>query len=454
MSSLYYDIFIKFIDNETTEKINFNVLHHMEIYGPDLYDRITNIEIKNRDIKKKGRNYSIYDKDDIGINLGKLNRLPSNLKKFKTTGTINKFEDVGRQLSALFSSHKNLKQIEIQELRGKNTLVTLPTNLEYLILYESDIEVSAILPNSLKKLIYFDCGITYLPMLSNTQLTHIKCTQNKIREIPKLPDTVVELLCYINEITKINKLSSSLVNLECDRNKLTSLPDLPDSLENLKCCYNEIKILPKLPKNLKRLNAAQNKLIALPNLPENINMVDVYNNQIEKIGYLPAKCKLNIIDNKLNYFNRNMIDHFINADKEYKINVNMSTILHVYFAEINDKRKICNKKLINLFAIYNNNPIFYRIIKIFIPYKDVEGRVNKEMEKNNSYYHRSVYYRRVNYPTIQYPEFDRFIDVLDAVDKIGNWFLEVKYNPKYGYCQRRLKKECEEMYETTICPAS
>lgn len=445
MSNSYYDIVIKFIDNETTEKINFNVLNHMEIYGPDLYDRITDIEIKNRNIdKKRRREKPSYDKDGPGIDLGKLNRLPSNLKKFKITGTINRFVDVGRQLSPLFSSHKNLKQIEILDLRGKNTLIALPMNLENLILYESDIEVSTILPNTLKKLIYFNCNVIYLPMLSNTQLTHIKCTQNKIREIPKLPNTVIELLCFRNEITKINNLSSSLVNLECDRNKLTSLPDLPNSLENLKCYRNDIRILPELPKNLKTLNASHNKLIALPNLPENINIVEVNNNHIEKIGYLPAKCKLYIPDNKLSYFNRNMIDNFIYAHNEYEKTNNKSSVLYVYFEEINEKRGINNKKILNLFTIYNNNPIFYKIIKTFIPYKHVKEILETEVHKHNNSY---IYRTRTRYPSIKYPEFDRFIDILDAIDKISNWFLEVKYNPKYGYCQRRIKKEFEEMYE-------
>ena len=30
-------------------------------------------------------------------------------------------------------------------------------------------------------------------------------------------------------------------------------------------------------------------------------------------------------------------------------------------------------------------------------------------------------------------------------NKIGNWFLECKYNPKYKYCQRRLTKEYDEL---------
>ena len=31
-------------------------------------------------------------------------------------------------------------------------------------------------------------------------------------------------------------------------------------------------------------------------------------------------------------------------------------------------------------------------------------------------------------------------------NKIGNWFLDCKYNPKYLYCRKRLMKEYDELY--------
>ncbi len=33
-------------------------------------------------------------------------------------------------------------------------------------------------------------------------------------------------------------------------------------------------------------------------------------------------------------------------------------------------------------------------------------------------------------------------------NKIGNWYLECKYNPKYLACKKRLKLEFEEIYDT------
>ena len=32
------------------------------------------------------------------------------------------------------------------------------------------------------------------------------------------------------------------------------------------------------------------------------------------------------------------------------------------------------------------------------------------------------------------------------INKIENWFLDCKYNPKYLYCRKRLMKEYEELY--------
>jgi len=46
----------------------------------------------------------------------------------------------------------------------------------------------------------------------------------------------------------------------------------------------------------------------------------------------------------------------------------------------------------------------------------------------------------------QYREFQHKVYRLFA-NKIGTWYLECKYNPKYLACKKRLKLEFEEMYE-------
>jgi len=39
-----------------------------------------------------------------------------------------------------------------------------------------------------------------------------------------------------------------------------------------------------------------------------------------------------------------------------------------------------------------------------------------------------------------------YLKYIKVVSKIENWFLECKFNPKYKYCQNRLKREYEEIY--------
>jgi len=34
-------------------------------------------------------------------------------------------------------------------------------------------------------------------------------------------------------------------------------------------------------------------------------------------------------------------------------------------------------------------------------------------------------------------------------NKIGEWYLECKYNPEYKACKKRLKLEFDEMYDTS-----
>ena len=65
---------------------------------------------------------------------------------------------------------------------------------------------------------------------------------------------------------------------------------------------------------------------------------------------------------------------------------------------------------------YDNNPIYYYILEFF------DNHINKYFEH-------------------QYNMKGKF------VNKIGNWYLDCKYNPKYLYCRKRLIEEYEELYD-------
>jgi len=66
------------------------------------------------------------------------------------------------------------------------------------------------------------------------------------------------------------------------------------------------------------------------------------------------------------------------------------------------------------------------------------------------YYHNNPMYEYIekyfNNSWKQYREFQHKVYRLFA-NKIGTWYLECKYNPKYEACKKRLKLEYEEMYE-------
>jgi len=64
---------------------------------------------------------------------------------------------------------------------------------------------------------------------------------------------------------------------------------------------------------------------------------------------------------------------------------------------------------------YWGNPIFNHIIKYFDGNRKIYNKHHHVMERK-------------------------------FVEKIENWFLECKYNPKYLYCRKRLIKEYEELY--------
>ena len=65
-----------------------------------------------------------------------------------------------------------------------------------------------------------------------------------------------------------------------------------------------------------------------------------------------------------------------------------------------------------------------------------------------NYCHNPIYiyiYKYFNDNYIEYNEYQKKMKKVFAI-KIGDWFLECRYNPKYKYCRKRLMKEYEECY--------
>jgi hypothetical protein len=110
-----------------------------------------------------------------------------------------------------------------------------------------------------------------------------------------LPENVTEIdisgknLTYIPEsIIRFKKLKI----LYCDDNRLTNLPVLPENLYMLDCADNQFTCLPVLPKYLKYIYCADNQLTYIPCLPENLYMLDCANNQLTHLPCLPENLEI------------------------------------------------------------------------------------------------------------------------------------------------------------------
>ena len=82
---------------------------------------------------------------------------------------------------------------------------------------------------------------------------------------------------------------------------------------------------------------------------------------------------------------------------------------------------------------YNNNlsslPELSNSVKLYYKDNPIHTHINKYFDNDmNRYFEHQTKVKRT------------------FTNKIGNWYLECKYNPKYLYCRTRLMKEYEELY--------
>ncbi len=90
---------------------------------------------------------------------------------------------------------------------------------------------------------------------------------------------------YYNSFEEIENYDK-VVYIDYCNNQLTSLPKLPNSLQQLLCKNNQLKLLPELPNSLKILICYNNKLTSLPELPNSLKYLWCNNNKfIKKLKY-------------------------------------------------------------------------------------------------------------------------------------------------------------------------
>ena len=69
---------------------------------------------------------------------------------------------------------------------------------------------------------------------------YINCSNNQLSKLPKVPNSLQELLCDYNQLTTLPKLPNSLQIIDCNDNQLTSLPELPNSLMEFIFRHNKL----------------------------------------------------------------------------------------------------------------------------------------------------------------------------------------------------------------------
>jgi len=147
---------------------------------------------------------------------------------------------------------------EVKTLDCANNWITsidyLPRNLLVLSCGNNYIRVLCKLPNSLEKLNCYGNNIESIPDLKdNINLRHIDFSQNKLKELPELPEKLDYFDCFNNFINKMPELPKTLNYFECSQNNLKELPELPENLETFCCVDNPLEMMPKLPESVERI---------------------------------------------------------------------------------------------------------------------------------------------------------------------------------------------------------
>ena len=175
--------------------------------------------------------------------------------------------------------------------------------------------------------------------------------------------------------------------------------DIYNDIIYINCNNNNLLNLPELPNSLKILDChSNNNLSSLPELPNSLIELYCWNNNLSSLPKLPNSLKyLDCGNNSLS-----SLPELPNSLKRlYCSNNNLSSLPELP----NSKIDIC----------YKYNPIHTYIKKYF-------------NDKHQQYFDYQRQMKRI------------------FANKIGNWYLDCKYNPKYLYRRKRLMEEYDDLY--------
>jgi len=157
---------------------------------------------------------------------------------------------------------------------------------------------------------------------------------------------------------------------------------------------NHLKELPELPNSLKKLYCGNNLLKKLPNLPNSLIYLSCYQSQLTILPKLP----------------NNLID-LCCGNNQLTIIPNLPNSLRILFC-------------------YNNQLTILPILPNLIKDYYYDGNPVYDYIKNKCGGNLELYYKENKI----------------FANKIGEWFLECKYNPKYKYCRDRVDKEYDKLF--------
>lgn len=150
-----------------------------------------------------------------------------------------------------------------------------------------------------------------------TSLVSLNCSDNPIKELPTLPDSITKLSCNACELTKIQKLPPNLSYLYCSDNEIASLPKLPDSLVEINVSDNRLKKIEGSFKNMYNLFASNNRLEGTfdASQGENILCLVLADNRLTRVVLCDGHA----------YSNLDLRENFLES-KNYVINKNEQTV--------------------------------------------------------------------------------------------------------------------------------
>ena len=192
---------------------------------------------------------NISDYVDIGINGNFTSELEGNkvISKVEHLFILQELqhhcEDCGRKYKYIVNGMVDNLMIKYETLFDLDLSKLICNDLIYINQKDDSIK-NHILPKKFRSLkLNENNSITELPILHKSFMCYLDCSNNKIKNLPKLPKRLSVLKCDNNLIENLpNRLPYHLTQLYCNNNKLTKFPNkIFGRLRKIECRENNFQ---------------------------------------------------------------------------------------------------------------------------------------------------------------------------------------------------------------------